>query len=219
MIAYALTNTRQSEYSLSALIRLQKARNSNFNNSLRDCGKRAPVSLSRGGLFLLMKKIPLTQGKYALVDDQDYEFLSQWKWHAVKYMRNQTIEFWYARRSSPRPNKITIHMHREVLLRAGFSDFPQCDHIDSDGLNNQRHNLRPATVNQNGCNRIKRNGCSSRFKGVHWHKSKGVGWMATIFHEGKLNYLGTFENETEAAKAYDAAAIRIFGQFAKLNFL
>lgn len=165
-----------------------------------------------------MKTITLTQGQVAVVDDEDYLFLSQWKWYAKRVKRKQATDTWYAERTGPRPNKQHFHMHREVLRRIGFSDFPQGDHKDSNGLNNQRYNLRPATVPQNGHNRRKRNGCTSRFKGVHWHKSKGPGWMAVIHREGKLNYLGTFENEIDAAKAYDAAARLYFGEFSRLNF-
>lgn len=166
-----------------------------------------------------MKLIALTRGLHAKVDDEDYKFLNQWKWHARRSRRKQTTDTWYAQRTSPRPNKKHIHMHREVLRRMGFTDFPQGDHRDSDGLNNQRYNLRPATVKQNGWNRRKRSGCSSRFKGVHWHKANGPGWMAVIHLEGKLNYLGTFEKETDAAKAYDTAARSHFGEFANLNFI
>ncbi len=171
-----------------------------------------------GRVDFVMKMITLTQGQRAMVDDEDYEFLNQWKWYARRGKRKQTTDTWYAQRTGPRPNKQAIHMHREVLGRMGIQDFPQGDHKDSNGLNNQRYNLRPATVNQNGCNRRKRNGCTSRFKGVHWHKANGSGWMTTIYLEGKLNYLGTFENETVAAKVYDAAARHHFGEFAKLNF-
>lgn len=215
---YVLTKTGQSPYSLSALIRLQKARNSKFYNSPRDCGQRAPVSLSRGGLFLLMKKIPLTRGKYTLVDDQDYEFLNQWKWRVLRAKLKDVKDGWYAHRNTPRPNRKSIAMHRAVAARMGFPNTPEVDHKDHDGLNNQRYNLRPCTVRQNRWNRRKRSGCTSKYKGVYWHKRPKIGWMARIFCLGKHYYLGMFDSERDAAKAYDVAARSHFGEFAKLNF-
>lgn len=160
--------------------------------------------------------ITLTQGKVALVDDVDYEFLGQWKWRALKANRKDLECAWYAIRTTARPNRKCIYMHREVLRLAGFSEVPQGDHQDANGLNNQRLNLRPATSNQNHWNRRKRNGCSSQFKGVYWHK-KTKKWVARIFCLGKYYFLGTFDDEMDAAKAYDTAAIQRFGEFANLN--
>lgn len=171
-----------------------------------------------GRVDFVMKTIALTQGKHAMVDDEDYEFLNQWKWRALKGRRKQTKEVWYAQRTTARPNRKGIYMHREVLRRAGFEIVPQCDHEDADGLNNQRNNLRTATSNQNHWNRRKRAGCTSQFKGVYWHKNNPIGWMARIYCKGKYHFLGMFSNETDAAKAYDVAALRLFGQFAHLNF-
>jgi len=169
------------------------------------------------GCVFAMKTIQLTQGKVALVDDDDYDFLSQWKWHSLKAKRKQSDTVWYAIRSTPRPNRKTIYMQREVAARIGFTNTPEVDHEDRDGLNNQRHNLRPCTVSQNRWNAIKRSGRTSRFKGVYWNK-KGGKWMARIFHLGRHHYLGMSDNEIEAARAYDDAAVHHFGEFARLNF-
>lgn len=152
----------------------------------------------------------------ALVDDEHYDFLMQWKWRACRAKRKQTPNAFYAIRTTPRPNRKCIAMHREVLRLSGFLDFPQCDHIDSNGLNNQRSNLRPATASQNRWNMRKREGRTSKYKGVYWHK-KTRKWMARIGHLYKHKYLGNFTNEIDAAKAYDSAAIKLFGEFAFLN--
>jgi hypothetical protein len=92
-----------------------------------------------------------------------------------------------------------------------------CDHKDSNTLNNRRENLRECSAAQNLQNTRKRPGLSSRFKGVYWDK-KNRKWMARVQHNRKWHYLGRFENERTAAKAYDALAKDLFGDFAKLNF-
>ena len=93
----------------------------------------------------------------------------------------------------------------------------QVDHIDGNGLNNQRNNLRIVTNQQNGMNQKKqRRSTTSRYKGVCWH-NKNKGWMAGIKHNRKTIYLGCYETEEEAALAYNTEATRIFGEYAKLN--
>lgn len=159
-----------------------------------------------------MKQIPLTQGKFALVDNEDYKWLNQWKWCARP--DGYTC---YVQRHSHRINGKPIHvqMHREILgLKRG--DKRQCDHIDGNGLNNQRSNLRICTQSQNYFNQ-RSNGGSSQFKGVSWNKGADS-WVAYIKHKGKRFHLGYFDDETEAAIAYDSKAKELFGKFAKLNF-
>lgn len=165
-----------------------------------------------------MKTIPLTRGKVAVVDDEDYEFLNQWKWRALTTIRKQTNPTFYAYRTTPRPNRKSVYMHREVLRRCGFPESKQVDHVDSDGLNNQRNNLRPASASQNRWGMRKRVGRTSKFKGVYWHK-KMHAWMTRIYFSGRYIFLGTFTNETEAGKAYDRAANHYFGEFARHNDL
>jgi hypothetical protein len=163
-----------------------------------------------------MQKISLTQGQNAVVDDQDYEWLMQWKWCAQKSLRSFGA-VWYATRLSPRPIRVKISMHREIARRANFPLSKQYDHRDGDGLHNWRDNIRPATTQQNAGNRRKIFGCSSRYKGVCWNKHVKK-WMAFIQDNHKTTYLGYFIYEVDAAIAYDVEAQKRFGEFARLNF-
>jgi len=158
-----------------------------------------------------LKTIPLTQNKFALVDDEDYQDLSQYKWYA---RRDGNI--FYATRSF-RVNKkqSAEQMHRRILgLNPG--DGKETDHIDMDGLNNQRNNLRIATKGQNEANQIIYRNNTSGFKGVHWSKGAKK-WMARIKIDSQSKYLGLFESKIDAALAYNKAAIRYFGEFARIN--
>lgn len=159
-----------------------------------------------------MKKIPLTQDKFATVDDIDYEFLMQWKW---------CFHEGYAKRGSHKSDKLNkqklIFMHRVVLSRKlGHSDFQHTDHKNQNKLDNCRGNLRPATCSQNGGNRSIQQQGSSKFKGVFWDK-RDKKWRAQIMFEGRCKYLGCFTDEIKAAKAYNKAATEYFGEFAHLN--
>jgi len=152
----------------------------------------------------------LSRGKFAIVDDEDYEWLNQWKWcHDSNG---------YAIRTIPTPrskNKQTrIYMHR--LITNAPPD-KQVDHIDHDKLNNSRKNLRLCTNGENKHNQSCRRSGTSKFKGVSWHKEKKK-WGSYIRMYGKGKNLGHFSDEIDAAKAYDAAAIELFGEFASPNF-
>lgn len=157
-----------------------------------------------------MKTIPLTQGQVALVDDADYEAVSQFKWCAMKNRRG-----FYAGRGVYKTNgKHTVQYLHQFLL-PGVS---RIDHRDGNGLNNRRHNLRPATNQQNlqGARR-KKIGATSRFRGVSWF-SQYSKWQASIKVNGKPIHLGYHEVEAKAAKAYDVAARKYCGDFASPNF-
>jgi len=157
--------------------------------------------------------IPLTKGKYAIVDPDDYYWLSEYKWYAFRAGNK-----FYATRKRRGPKGIkrkTIGMHREV---ANTPENMVCDHINGKPLDNRKTNLRPATRQQNSWNMSKPLKAScSKYKGVAFHKREKK-WSAQIIIDGRQISLGTFEDETEAAKEYDKAAKKYFGQFAKLNF-
>jgi hypothetical protein len=156
-----------------------------------------------------MKTIQLTRGKVALVDDCDYERLSMLEWCALKHPST----FYAVKSGRTATGRKMTYMHREILKPPHNM---QCDHIDGNGLDNRRCNLRICTQAENLRNGRARAG-SSRFKGVSWHKS-GQKWLAQIKDDGKTIYLGLFPDETEAARAYDAAARELFGEFARPNF-
>ena len=159
-----------------------------------------------------MRLIPLSRGLVAKVDDDLAEYLLRWKWfaHGVSHV--------YAARAAGRINgvKKVLRMHHEI-----FGSIPAgmwIDHVDGDGLNNQRSNLRlcdRAGNNQN--RRVSRHKRTSRFKGVYKDKGR-PSFRARLRHAGKIRNIGTFSNEVDAAKAYDMEAKRVFGSFAKLNF-
>jgi hypothetical protein len=161
-----------------------------------------------------MREIPLTQGKVALVDDEDFEALPllALKWYAR--IPRGGLEVWYAVRNLSGPKRGALYMHAYIMGTVGCGHRITVDHIDGDGLNNQRSNLRLATKTQQRANTKKLHGTLSQFKGVHRSKGK---WRATIQFEYRVIHLGYFDSEIDAAHAYDLAAETYFGPFAKLN--
>ena len=157
-----------------------------------------------------MKEIKLTQGKVALVDDEDFEKLSRYKWCAYK-----NGHVFYAQSTVPR-NKKTVFLNMAHLVLP--PPVGMCiDHIDRNGCNNQKHNLRVCSKSQNGANSESYTGIS-KYKGVCWsfyHKK----WMSRIMLERKRTQLGYFKSEKEAALVYNVAAVRYFGEFARLNVI
>lgn len=156
-----------------------------------------------------MKQIPLTQGKVTLVDDEDFEYLNQWKWHAMA----DDYTF-YVGRKEGWPIQKTIRMHR-VITNAPGGMF--VDHINGNGLDNRRSNLRLCTVAENNRNIKGNHRNTTGYKGVTWHKRDHV-FIAQIRVNGKLFQVGRFSNALEAAKAYDKVAKEYHGDFASLNF-
>lgn len=161
-----------------------------------------------------MKIIPLTQGKVAIVDDADYDWLNQWRWYARKN-RNT----FYAVRVVylPHGKRTTILMHRQIL-GLEFGDKRESDHKNHEGLNNRRCNLRVCNCAQNQQNRNARRSHSSAYKGVGWHKPRH-NWRARIVNNGHRICLGYFVSEINAAHAYDKASKELFGEFASTNFV
>ena len=158
-----------------------------------------------------MKLIPLTQGKFAQVDDEDFEWLNQWKWFAGK-MGNT----FYARRNVT-INGIQTAQLMHVLIMGEDSLKLHIDHKDGDGCNDQRLNLRRCTQSENCMNRKPRKNCASIYKGVCWHKSNRK-WMAYIKIGERRIHLGCFNSDLDAAHAYDIACIKHHGEFARPNF-
>lgn len=155
-----------------------------------------------------MRMIPLTQGKQAIVDDEDFEYLNQWKWFACPDKRNC-----YAAHSGGWL-KPMVFMHR-VLLNAPSNMF--VDHINGDGLDNRRCNLRLANRSQNMANRGMQADNTSGYKGVGVGRH-GKNWRAQIRVRNKQIHIGVFSTPEEAARAYDDAAKKYFGEYAHLNF-
>jgi len=155
-----------------------------------------------------MKCIKLTQRKYATVDDEDFAYLNQWKWfyHDGYVLRNL--------KRIKGKNQKKISMHR---LIAQTPNDMYTDHINGNGLDNRRNNLRICTNQQNGMNRKVNINNTSGYKGVSWHK-KGKKWQVQIKAE-KFLYLGLFKSKIQAAKAYNQKALKLFGEYANLNEL
>lgn len=162
-----------------------------------------------------MKLIPLTKGKFAKVDDEDFEEMMKYSWYAglcnkgkgyamnTKYLSCVDGKYKYRR----------VSMHRLII---GAIQGQVVDHKDGDTLNNQKSNLRICTYSQNSTNRTKSRGKTSKYLGVVLVKGR---WRPSICKEGKREWLGGFDTENEAADAYNVAAIRLHGEFATLNII
>ena len=157
----------------------------------------------------MTKEIPLTQGKVALVDDADYEWLMQWKWSCCNGSPARIPS-----RTSNEPRKL-VYMYREIMQAP---DDMEVDHKNLNRLDCRRENLRLATRTQNMRNRKAYANNRTGFKGVSPTNSQRSPFKAEIKLFGKKIYLGSFASAEDAAKAYDIAAIKLFGEFARLNF-
>jgi len=166
--------------------------------------------LNLRGIFGV-KKILLTQGFVAIVDNN---FVPPGKYHTHQVRRRI-----YAIRNRRREDgSWTNRLLHQDVLDLPFQNPPQVDHIDGNGLNNRRSNLRLVTNAENQrAKQRKRLGCSSQFRGVSWDKVNR-NWEAHIKVSGKKYRVGRFNNEIDAAKARDRKAIELFGPIAHLNF-
>lgn len=158
------------------------------------------------------KKIPLTQGQFALVDDYEFIKLNKYKWYAAFY---KPINGFYAHTSMIENGKRKIvKMHRFIL---GVTDKDiEIDHKNHNTLDNRRFNLRPSTRAENQANRTSQKNSSSKYLGVSWDR-ESLKWQAEIMKDGKKVYLGKFRDEICAAAAYDIKARKLHGKYANLN--
>lgn len=175
----------------------------------------------------MTKTIPLSQGKVALVDDQDFEWLSQFRWcywgtYAMRYERNRE-------KSDQQAKRRPIQMHRAILrkMHPRRIDGLMSDHISGDRLDNRRCNLRVCTPVQNSQNRIGKRKSYTAYKGVFPVNADYRGirrrsktrkpWVTVIVVNGEIKRFGPFVSDTEAALAYNTEALEHFGEFAQLN--
>ena len=149
------------------------------------------------------REIPLSQGKVAMVDDGDYNLVSVHTWHTFRAHKS-----WYARSSQ------TIYMHRLIMAAP---EGLEVAHIDGDGLNNRRDNLRLVTRMQNLANQRINTANTSGYRGVTWHKRR-MQWMAQTKHLGKHIHFGYHDNLVDAAVAYDKGMRAIHGPHCHSNF-
>jgi len=157
----------------------------------------------------IIREIELTRGKVAIVDDDMFDELNRHKWYAAWIDGH-----WYAMRIGPRPKRHKISMARTIM---DAQPGELVDHRDNEAtLDNRRSNLRICTASQNAANSKKRANCSSKYKGVYWHKPSGK-WLVQIGIHGKRIHLGYFDNEDDAGRAYNRAAIEQWGEFARTS--
>lgn len=156
----------------------------------------------------MAKQIPVANGNHAIVDDEDFERLSKFKWH-LNCKRYAYTTVWDGVKSKQ------YSMHR-MVLKCPNGKCP--DHINGNGLDNRKSNLRAVTHQENTFNSKSHVDGSSKFKGVCWDKSRRR-WYARIFKDGKSTHIGRFICELEAAKAYNEKAKELYGENAHLNQL
>jgi HNH endonuclease len=156
----------------------------------------------------MSKNIQITRGQIAIVDDEDYEWLNQWKWSASWIEATKSFRVVRTQKGK------TIYMHRLIMDAPSEYDV---DHINHNSLDNRKTNLRLATTSQNMQNGSIKKGNTSGYKGVSWNNRYKI-FYAQIAYGGKNRYIGRFDDPVQAAKAYDKKAREIFGVFANVNF-
>lgn len=153
-------------------------------------------------------EIPLTQGYMALVDAADADRVNQHRWHA--HVKRRTV---YAQRNARKADGSRTPQYLHTFL----TGYPQTDHINGDGLDNRRANLREATHTENSSNRRLARNNTSGYKGVDWHKASRK-WRARVKVDRKSKHIGCYSTAEEAARAYDVAARELHGGYASVNF-
>ena len=161
---------------------------------------------------IMSKQILLTQGQFTIVDDEDFDWLNQWKW----YVHNKKHTNYAARTEYSNGKSTKIYMHRIIL---GVQGYNLTDHVNRNGLDNRLCNLRICTPKQNCMNR-RPTGKTSKRKGVYYNSQKQK-WIAQICYKRKRisTYIGSYITEKAAAKAYNAKALELFGEFAYCNII
>ena len=156
-----------------------------------------------------MKEIKLTRGQVAIVDAEDYDELMKYEWCASPYDRG-----YYAIRGGKKGEKRTIRMHRQIL---GLTDRSvHVDHVNNNGLDNRRCNIRKCTPSENMRNKRASRGSISKYVGVSYRSDRDR-WVSTIAINGKSIHGGYFKTEIEAALDRDKLAVKHFGDFAFIN--
>jgi hypothetical protein len=153
-------------------------------------------------------QIPLrgikSENKFTLVDIEDLDKISKYKWHISKGYAQSSVNI--------KGNRVTIKLHR-IITKPNKNE--EIDHINHNKLDNRKENLRVCTRKQNTRNTLKRKNCSSKYKGVTW-KTHTEKWRSRLFNNKNIS-LGCFEDEKDAARAYNEKAKELFGEFAHLN--
>lgn len=153
-----------------------------------------------------MRRIPLSRGKYTIVDDEDFEWLSQWKWSYTESADKHPAAYRQVRDKG-------ILMHRLIL---NAPEGLEVDHKNMRSLDNRRSNLRLATRSQNAANRRLQSNNTTGYRGVYWDKSRGK-WLVMVKHQNVQKNLGRYDDKHEAARVYNSFAVEAFGEFARLN--
>lgn len=156
------------------------------------------------------KVIRLTQGKATIVDPEDYEQVSKYKWHARYDQKTRSFRALHSHRREVGRSQTTFYLARLITCAPSGT---HADHINHDTLDNRKCNLRVCTPSENGRSRRSH---IKEYKGVHWHSRDHI-WAANIRVNKKLIHLGSFKDKLDAARAYNEAATYYFGEFACLN--
>lgn len=169
-----------------------------------------------------MKFIPVGKQDFAMVDDEDFEELSKYQWSLQRGRKTKYAARSFKISTDCGEKPATIGMHRQILgLPAGTGWELQTDHLDGNGLNNQRRNLEVVTASENCRRRGRPRGRISKYRGVTYDKQERQkkNWQAIIMINKKSQHLGRFLTEVEAAVAYNMAAVKQFGSAAVLNII
>jgi len=197
----------ESEF-IQATINLPKPQKLVYDRS------RIPSSADFLRITEMSRKIPLSNGKYAIVDDEDYELVSKFKWHYLPSNRNgYAISHCHLGMLNKKRITSTILLHRLIMRPPKGVNI---DHISGNGLDCKRNNMRFCNQSENLRNSRPQKNTRSKYKGVSWHNKLGK-WRAYINISAKQIHLGIYGSEIEAAHAYNAASIKYFGDFAYLN--